>query len=194
MNKHIKMFLKKMMMVSDIRLDESEIVADGEFHLVNDQHFYVLSTDNPPVGYFGNIGNMKPQKWALLRRCADDERAYKKKCRKLKKVIKEELNALRLKDVETPIVDDDAIVTQLASLALVGYDRVRKNTASAMGIRVGTLDELIKAKRKTLKRTSPSDVSSPTENRTRCQQLELPMDSISVVTSAVPKAAERTSS
>ncbi len=50
---------------------------------------------------------------------------------------------------EPPVAkaSDDAVITRLAALSPIDYDRARRDAASAMGIQVKTLDDLVQAER-----------------------------------------------
>jgi len=94
MKKYIDRFARKVFEVSGIRLDAGEVVADEKFHLVDGQHFYVLSAVKPPVGFFGQIGCAEPEKWALKRATVKDEKVFEKKCKTLLEAVKHGLGDL----------------------------------------------------------------------------------------------------
>lgn len=165
MKKRIDMFLAKVFKVSGIRLDESEIVADGKFHSVNDQHFYVLSTDKPAVGYFGSIGCDRPHKWSLRRKNDEDDKAYNIKRRALEEIVKQGLDSFcavhqaTLPSAAEP-PSDEAVIMRLASLTVCEYERIRKSESSKLGSRVSSLDKLVESARRARKKVRYSDSSN----------------------------------
>lgn len=153
MSNYREMFSNKMSKWSGIQIDENEIVSDGKFHLVNSNQFYAVSVTKPPVGYFGYINCERPEKWRLCRKNADEEKAYKSKCKALRKVVKQGLDSLDVKrqapfSLHTKDSSDEVVVMRLASLTVCEYERVRKNEASKLNVRVSVLDKLVDQARK----------------------------------------------
>lgn len=153
MKMYIDRFMAKAFKVSSIRLNEGDVVADEKFHLVDGKHFYVLSAVKPPVGFFGHIDCIKPEKWALKRKTAKDKTAYEKKCKALSEAVNQGLGSLRggHQTLLPSVPDnsgDEAVVKRLSCLTSCEYDRVRKHEAAKLGVRVSTLDKSVDKARK----------------------------------------------
>ena len=168
MKKYTDKFVAKALKVSGIQLDEADVVADEKFHLVDGQHFYVLSTLKPPVGFFGHIGCTEPEKWALRRKTDKDEKAYKEKCMILTETVKQGLSRVHaghqtLLPSAAGKSGDEVVIKRLAALSLCEYDRVRKPDAAKLGVRVSVLDKAVEKARRGISANWPSKPSSQLE-------------------------------
>lgn len=133
-----------------------DIIANRKIHLFKDGNnkcYYILSVNKPAVGYFGcfnldtlvEIGNKPLNDSSLqeLRRKKADKMQDRIKQAKSRYIAKKEQSS----DTEKTISDSKA-VERLSALSIFDYDRVRKEEANKLNIRVNTLDDVVAKKRK----------------------------------------------
>ena len=141
-----------------------EIIDDGKLHTYPDgvdQCWYLLDSNKPAAGLYGVVGDERTtNKWAPRRESSDEDTLYAGKIRSMKKQVKKKLTALcqqAVLDSAIPGSDHseecgpnescnltvEATVNRLATMSPVEYDRTRKGEASALGIRVSTLDKMV---------------------------------------------------
>lgn len=121
--------------------------------------WYILSTDKPAVGFFGDLNGVQRHRWAVKRNKDRDERVYENKVEAMKRVIKDTLSSTQTSNLKivldimnqveawgvNKIADsnDEKVVARLSLLSAFEYDRARAEEANKLNIRVSTLDEYV---------------------------------------------------
>jgi len=152
---------------NDVPPPEEDIIEDGQLQIYCEKevsYWYILDTETPAIGLYGCCDGSIRKRWAPKREDDQEEIAYEKKLNKMRKQIKETLagaqisntniapETIDLTDVgltdELSENDEDSDITRLATMSRIGYDRVRKDEASRLNIRVSTLDIVVAKQRK----------------------------------------------
>jgi hypothetical protein len=171
MNKALIDRFKKHMVKNNIKPPD-EIIDDGRLHTYPDgdgQGWYSLDSNKPAAGLYGVVGDESTiSKWAQRRESSDEETLYAEKIRSMKKQVKKKLTALCQQVASDSAIPGsghseecgsnescnltvEATVNRLATMSPVEYDRTRKGEASALSIRVSTLDKMVLGAQKSRK-------------------------------------------
>lgn len=153
----------------------NDIIPDGKFHHFHaeekdssgsDWWGYILNTDKPVMGLAGSLNSGKPKKWAVKYKNKQNMAISSEKEESMRIEFKRALAAAQAisEDKTLDPVDqleasqaneivsevDDTVVARLSALSAFDYDRVRKEEAIRLNIRVSTLDKAVQKERKTV--------------------------------------------
>jgi len=172
-NPYVDMFINHMRKIGIT--PANDIIPDGEFHSFHaeeedssgsDWWGYILSTDKPAMGLAGSLNSGKPKKWAIKQMSKRNKAISSEKEESMRTEFKRALAAAQV-IIEDKTLDsvaqveasqtneiasevDDTVVARLSALSAFDYDRVRKEEAIRLNIRVSTLDKAVQKERKTV--------------------------------------------
>lgn len=172
-NPYVDMFINHMHKIGIT--PANDIIPDGKFHHFHteeedssgsDWWGYILNTDKPAMGLAGSLISGKPKKWAIKQMNKRNIAISSEKEESMRTEFKRALAALQAirEDKILDSVDqveasqaneiasevDDTVVARLSALSAFDYDRVRKEEAIRLNIRVSTLDKAVQKERKTV--------------------------------------------
>jgi len=126
--------------------------------------WYILDTEKPAIGLYGRCDCGDYHKWAPRRGDDQAKAIYKKKFKKMMEQMNVAFADVQISNIniapetidltdvgltdELSENDEDSDITRLATMSRIGYDRVRKDEASRLNIRVSTLDIVVAKQRK----------------------------------------------
>jgi len=159
-----------------------EIIADGKVHNFDVDGYscqYILIKDKPAVGLYKRTDSDTVFRWALKRKGMSEENVFNERIIAMEQLLKEagsrsnkkksEISLDEMNQMEAcqtdKILDDIAVQTveRLACISPFYYDRIRKEEARQLNIRMCTLDNAVKKARKlyTSAKSTPTEPEQP---------------------------------